>query len=336
MSAWLRNLFWAFLILLVTFIGCSQHPTATDSYDTYKRAYDAYERKHYLKAERLAAQAAEQARKSPHLDKHQIVQAFELAALSARQYSNTINGLAYAAKAAAFTDKSSDPREWARIHYLHGRLCAEHGQYSDAERLLREVVDLQAKELGPEHADTRDCRLILARALYDGRKYVEAEQEWRALIGLMAQALGPEHPDTLTIRMMLGVVLHLQRKYAEAEAENRSVLPLVTRVFGAEHLTTLKARSNLANDLDCQRKHQEADTEYQALIQIKERVVGPNHPDFLLSLYNYAVSLENQEKLEQARQVAWRSLEGRRKVFGGGHPETKKAEQLYERLSAKK
>jgi len=56
----------------------------------------------------------------------------------------------------------------------------------------------------------------------------------------------------------------------------------------------------------------------------------------LMSLDNLAHCLNAQGKLEEARDLARRAMEGRRKVLGAAHPDTKRSEQLYEDLTAKK
>ena len=130
---------------------------------------------------------------------------------SAKRISNSskrINGSILCFQdAEKLTDRTRDALEWARVQYGIAELDYDRGQYSDAERLLGEVLKERERILGPEHADTLCTRTNLEVALFYQGKYSEAEEQIRILLALKEKALGPEHPGTLNTRNNLGGLL---------------------------------------------------------------------------------------------------------------------------------
>ncbi len=137
------------------------------------------------------------------------------------------------------------------------RLCAAgnlaecrqgDGEYADAERIGREVLDVSRRVLGEEHPDTLASANNLAQSLSHQGKYAEAERIEREVLGVRRRVLGEEHPSTMTTRTasnLASSLLH-QGKYADAERIEREVLGVRRRILGEEHPDTLSAAGNLA------------------------------------------------------------------------------------------
>jgi hypothetical protein len=82
------------------------------------------------------------------------------------------------------------------------RLCAAHnlavsrrfeGKYADAERINREVLDVQRRVLGEEHPDTLRSADHLALSLMHQGKHADAERINREVLGAKRRVLGEEH-----------------------------------------------------------------------------------------------------------------------------------------------
>ena len=220
-------------------------PNAT----TYERANAAYVDKDYNEAERLALVAADEAQKTDPPKKGEAVKALELAAWSADKRIRYADALKRLRAAESLTDRNRDGLEWARVQFTIAWVLHDQGQYSEAERTLREVLKERDHGLGPEHPDTLAARNDLAMALDDEGRSIEAETEYRAVLQLREKVLGPEHPDTAATRNNLANALDSQGKYAEAETEYRAVLALRLKNLGPEHPDTLASGNNLANVL---------------------------------------------------------------------------------------
>ena len=151
---------------------------------------------------------------------------------------------------------------WARVRdeaeESGDRLQAAHtlalardrdGAYAEAERIHREVLDVQRRVLGDEHRNTLIAASSLASSLSYQGKHVQAERIQRELLGAKRRALGEGHLSTLMSAADLAATLLCQAKYAEAEQIQRDALGVMRRVLGEEHPDTLNVTNNLAMSL---------------------------------------------------------------------------------------
>ena len=207
-----------------------------------------------------------------------VIEALELAGLSAQagiQYSRAMQHFREAEK---FVDLNRNSEEWANLQDAIAGLLFAQGNYGDAEQLYRSVIAIRSRVLGPEHPDTLASRHRLIYVLNEEEKHAEAEAEARQVVTLREKILGFEHPDTLLSRYNLASALYHEGKYAEAERLYREVSRLDNIVIGPEHPRTLAARIGLANALNDQGKYAEAIPSYSDVIKLDEKVYGPEHP----------------------------------------------------------
>ncbi len=293
-------------------------PTAT----TYERANAAYVAKDYNEAERLALAAADEARRASPPKNADAIRAFELAGWSAEKridYADALNRFQAAEK---LTDRTRNPLEWARVQFGIGMVHYDRGQYGEAERLFREVLQERERMLGVAHADSLETRSELESALYYQGKYAEDEEQIRVLLALKEKALGLEHPETLKARNNLGALLFAEGKYAEAETELRAVLQLKEKVLGPEHQDTIGTRNNLASTLAAEGKYAESEEQFRALVMLAEKTFGPEHPNTLATRGNLAELLDNEGKYAEAETEEREVLNLDDKVLGPEHPDT--------------
>jgi protein involved in temperature-dependent protein secretion len=82
---------------------------------------------------------------------------------------------------------------------LHNLGCCSEikGQYTKAEAIYRQTLQLRETVLGKDHPDTLGSINNLAVLLWQQGKYVEAEALHRQTLQLRETELGKDHPDTL-------------------------------------------------------------------------------------------------------------------------------------------
>jgi tetratricopeptide (TPR) repeat protein len=293
-------------------------PDASD----YERANAAYVAKDYVEAERLALQAADEARKAAPSKPKDVLQALTLAGLAAQKHGEYVRAREHFREAEKLTDRARNPEEWADVQYAIANLLVDQGQYRDAENVARAVVEVRAHVLGSEHPDTLRSRSQLSAALGRQGKHVEAETDLRELIKREEKVIGPEHPDTLSSRHRLALTLALQGKHAAAEAEFRQVLKLREKVLGPEHPQTLSTRNNLAAVVGMEGKYAEAEAEHRSLLKLREKVLGPEHPDTLTSRNNVASALLLEGNYAEAEAQFSSLIKLQEKAIGAEHPDT--------------
>jgi tetratricopeptide (TPR) repeat protein len=70
------------------------------------------------------------------------------------------------------------------------------GDYSKAEPLLREALEVRRKVLGPEHPDTAQSLNNLAALYWTMSDYRKAEPLFKETLAILHKVLGPKDPDT--------------------------------------------------------------------------------------------------------------------------------------------
>lgn len=289
---------------------------------TYERANASYVANDYAEADRLALQAAEEARKATPSNPKKILQALELAGLSAQKRIQYARAMEHFREAERFTDPNRNLQDWATLQHSIADLLFAQGKYGDADKLFRSVIEARTRVLGPEHSNTLESRHRLIYALTGQAKHAEAEAEAREVLRLREKTLGSEHPDTLVSRYNLANTLRHEGKYTEAEAIYREVIKIDNKVLGPEHFRTIAARDGLANVLDDEGKNAEAQTLYRDVIKLDEKVYGPEHPTTLNDRMNLASSLQLDGQLPAAETEYRNVIRMEENVVGVEHPDT--------------
>jgi tetratricopeptide (TPR) repeat protein len=292
---------------------------ATDA-SSYERANAAYFKKDYAEAERLALLAAEEAEKAAK--PADAVRALKLAGWCAGERIQYASAMQHFRRAEGLLDPQRDAKEWASLKQEVADLLLDQGQYAEAEKTLRRVLEVHTRLSGPEDFETLRTRTSLASALEHQGKAAEAETQYRAVYKLATDVWGPEDSRTLTARGGLASALSDQDKFAEAEAEYREVLKLREKSLGAEARDTLMARHNLATILSREDKYPEAEAEFRLVLRLREKVLGPEHPDTLMTRSNLGNLLAKQGKFREAESELREVIALKEKVLGPRHPET--------------
>jgi hypothetical protein len=103
------------------------------------------------------------------------------------------------------------------------------GKHAEAERIYREMIDVQRRMHGEEHLSTLATANHLATCISMQGKHAEADRE---MIGVQRRVLGEEHPHTQKLLNDLALSLSEQRKFVKAEQIFREVLDVQRRMHG--------------------------------------------------------------------------------------------------------
>ena len=193
------------------------------------------------------------------------------------------------------------------------RIYANESNYSQAETVFSQALEIQSHVLSPEHLDTLTT---FANFLEVQGKYAQAEPLYREAAEISLRMLGPEHPDRLKPMFALANVYQLQRKYAQAEAVDNQALEISRRVLGPEHPYTLGSMNALAFLYGLERKYAQAEAVDSQTLEIRRRVLGLDHPDTLESMNSLAYLYRGEGKYAQAEALFSQTLETRRRVLG--------------------
>ena len=292
------------------------------SANPFERASAAYVANDYQEAERLAVQAALQARNATPTNNADIIRALKLAGFAAQKQIKYATAMAHLREAAELTNRERDPGQWAEIQHAIADVLIDQGQYREAATVLQGALEARANAFGPENPDTLRSRSRLAYVLWRQGRYRDAEAAFRKLIAVEERLLGPQDPETLASENGLANALDDEGKHADAESEHRRVFELRSKVLGPENPETLKSRNNLALALNRQKKYVEAEEQFRELITVEERVLGPKHPETLRTQRNLLVTVGNQGRHAEAETGFRALLAAQERVLGPEHPDT--------------
>ncbi|MCI0360045.1 MAG: serine/threonine-protein kinase, partial [Planctomycetaceae bacterium] len=228
----------------------------------------------------------------------------------------------------AFTQR---PEPEAAIRKTIGRTYMSLGLYGEAERHLREALNLYRQIDGPEHPDTLNVMNVLvwslmaarkrdeAEKLYWQAKYPEAERLYREVLEIRKRSFGPEHPATLNAIGNLVLVLDAQGKQEEAMPLAEKTLEGRRRVLGPEHAHTLSSLSSLAGLQRQLGKVRQAEGLFRELAEASSRTLGAEHDLTLMAQTNLAQTLASLGRLAEAEPLFRQGLAARSRLLGPEH-----------------
>jgi CHAT domain-containing protein/Tfp pilus assembly protein PilF len=194
------------------------------------------------------------------------------------------------------------------------------GNYADAARMFKQVVDALRKNLPAADPRTAQALANLATVhLLQGRN-AEAEKLYKQALDTAAKALGPSNPTVAGLITNLGDVYKNQARYEEAEAQYKRALEMAERTGGPNDLQVALVLNNLTKVYEDQSRFGEVEAASKRALAIREQALGPNHPDVAASLNNLAHLYERLGRYAEADALFRRAIEIWEKSLGPKHP----------------
>lgn len=109
-----------------------------------------------------------------------------------------------------------DSRAYTVKQYAHGLMEEARGDYAQAERNYRAALTRYRRLLGPEHADTLDVEMVLARLLLRTHRTAEAQAPLQQVAALWRRDLPADSPQLLVLRLVEIEWLTRAGQHAEA------------------------------------------------------------------------------------------------------------------------
>ena len=197
-----------------------------------------------------------------------------------------------------------------------GACLVDHGRYSEAEAIQRELFSVRKRLHGEEHSYTLTAAGSLASTLMLQHKHSEAEVLQRAMLTVMKRAHILDHPYLISTSARFATALSLQGKHAEAEKVKRELLAANKKLKGHEHPDTLAVAQDLALSLADQGKHVEAEDMRREVLLAQKRVLGVGHPDTMLTARVLASTLSRQGKALEAEAIRREMLVAEKLLHG--------------------
>jgi tetratricopeptide (TPR) repeat protein len=196
------------------------------------------------------------------------------------------------------------------------------GKFKEAERQLREELEVRRATLGDHRPETLNSMSNLGHVLKKQGKFQEAASLLREGLEACRVTLGSRNEITLDLADNLGRVLQDQGKLEEAEVLLREVLEGRLAMLGHWHTHTVRSLNNLGLLLSLQGKFEEAAPLLRGALEALRVTLGDRHSDTLVTVNNLGELLMNQGKLEEAAPLLREALEANRATLGNRHRAT--------------
>ena len=200
-----------------------------------------------------------------------------------------------------------------------GLLRSDQARFDDAERLVRQALDLDHAHLASTDPAISAASQALGKVLEERGSYKDAIQVFKETIRLRSSA-GTDKADLAASQIELANTYFYNNQYDEAELLYRALLPTYRQLFGERHPMVAEDLINLGAIQQQRGRFQEAEAFQRQALEIMQAFYGKDHYKTADSLTLVARSLEYQHRYDEAAGMLQRALAIQEKVFGQVHP----------------
>jgi len=224
------------------------------------------------------------------------------------------------------TDLDDEPFTEAVARRAIGRSYQSLGAYDEAERHLRQALELEQSihrgDGAARHPDVVDAMIALGGLMVDRGRIDEGESLLNQALATAIETQGEAHPLTADAMSWVATCLLLRDRYEESEAMMLRALDVMRQAYGEEHEATLDLYSCWALVVNDAGRFAEAEPHFRRILELTRRVHGEDHPRMAKLYNNLGWSLVNQAKYAEAEGQYRRALELDRRIRGNDHPHT--------------
>jgi tetratricopeptide (TPR) repeat protein len=234
------------------------------------------------------------------------------------------------AVSAKMADSGFGPRspQLAGAQFELARVYFRQQKFMEAEALLKESLEINEQELGPQDASVEACLRALAEVYWATNRYDEGgkmasrandiknkltrDKQERDLDDAKMELAGKEKElgrdnDALepSIRKLAFAYFYLNQ-YAEAEPLFQRALALKEKTAGRDHPAVVVPVMDLARVYHYLRKYPDAEVAWKRALAILEKVVEADHYRLLKPLKGYWLTLLEMGRKDEANAVQQR------------------------------
>ena len=183
------------------------------------------------------------------------------------------------------------------------------GQYPEAERALKESLEIQRGVLGEGLSHQIPMLDNLALLYTETQRYDEALEIHQRLLAFKIDERGAGHWSVGLSHNNMGLIWQDKRQLARAEASFRQARPIIEKAWGSNHPQLAYSVNNLAIVLHDQGKSEEAELNFKQALRLRSQGLPPDDPALATTLHEYGRLLLDLERFEEARPMIRQALE---------------------------
>jgi len=208
-----------------------------------------------------------------------------------------------------------------------GAALADTGDWDEAEKVLRDVLERRRELLGDRHPQAPRSMNRLGHLLLVKGSYPQAEHLLRDALAVYSRILPIDFPDRLVVLNNLAHVLQNEHQFSEAERLYREAITIGEAKLG-EHADVALWRSNLASLLVDKGDLGGAKRLYPASLALCRKKLGPGSTREAQILVGMGQMYIRSGDYTEAERDLEQALAIRRQDLGAEHPDT--ADALYQ------
>ena len=197
---------------------------------------------------------------------------------------------------------------------LKARVYQDRRQYSEAEKLLEDLLIQQRQDKGTDDLDTLRTIQLLAET-YLSVDFSSNSEKAKALIlealAVLEKRFGPDNSEPLTVNLKwsLGWIYRQSNQHDKAAPLLEFVAKAHSRRNGPDHLFTLNARQNIAKNYAAQELYEESIPIREDILRRFIERYGKAHAGSLWSASYLASDYLKLSRVEEAEAVLFNSLD---------------------------
>jgi tetratricopeptide (TPR) repeat protein len=215
---------------------------------------------------------------------------------------------------------SGDREELAGSLQRLGLLDGDQGRFDDAEREMKEALDLYEELDGDRDPLVAPLTADLGGVYMKWQRPQAAVPYLREALRLYSLAAQPDSERIATAVTHLGTALFLEQQYDSAAPYLRTALAMRTRFLPPDSPELGSIWINLGANYYGQGRYDDAGDAYEHARVIFEKVLGPDHPNMAVLVNNLAEVYWRQGRYADAERDFQRALDIMHKLLPPEHP----------------
>jgi tetratricopeptide (TPR) repeat protein len=221
------------------------------------------------------------------------------------------------AMAAAMSE--GNPLTWVEAASHVAWILDEQRNYCEAEPLLRSILRVMERTLGPGSPEAAAALNNLGRLLRDTGRFDQAEILYRRALTISENACGANHPQVAICLNNLAGLLRATRRPADAEPLLRRALEIDEATYGRDHPSIALGLNNLGSLLHQMERWEEAEQCFREALAIDENAIAPDSTTVATDLENLAIVLRTLRRHSEAEPLLRRSIDLAKETHGMRH-----------------
>jgi serine/threonine protein kinase/tetratricopeptide (TPR) repeat protein len=201
-----------------------------------------------------------------------------------------------------------------------GVLDGDQGQFDDADRELKEALDLNTQLYGNDDVRVASVTASLGGLYVKNQHPAEAVSFLRRALGFYGRAENQDSVKLATVLTNLGTAFSRNEQYDSASHYLQRAIAMRTRLLPPDSPELGSSWNNLGTNYYLLGRYAEAADAYEKARPIIEKVYGPDHPRVAVLLNNLAEIYWRRKRYDDARRDFHRALDIERKALTPDHP----------------